>query len=158
LHAALIEERTPAGATEEDAVLSIAKAVWRKRRVQRFIEVQFWMNQVDPSHPSYRELLGLRGLATAMEFEPETGFHKYARRYLQADMINYLEQKFPRSDFGSTLEWANAVYDEIKSLLATPSLIGPKREQLVSLHHSAANFSGAISSSRSLLWTSASTR
>jgi hypothetical protein len=37
LHSALVEEWLPAGATEEDAVLSIAKAVWRKRRVQRFL-------------------------------------------------------------------------------------------------------------------------
>ena len=48
LHAALIEEWRPVGATEEDAVLSIAKAVWRKRRVQKFLEVQLRRNTVDP--------------------------------------------------------------------------------------------------------------
>jgi hypothetical protein len=33
LHHALIEEWKPIGPTEEDAVLSIAKGMWRKRRV-----------------------------------------------------------------------------------------------------------------------------
>jgi hypothetical protein len=102
------------------------------------------MNAIDPSHPSYRELLGLLGLAMAMEFEPETAFHKYAGRYLQTHMINYLEQKFPRSDFGPTLEWANAVKGEIKSLLTQPSLIGPEHDQIVNLYHSARNFSGDL--------------
>ena len=158
LHSALVEEWKPAGATEEDAVLSIAKAVWRKRRVQKFLEVRLTINTLDPGHPSYRENLGLRGLAMVMEFEPETAFQEYASRYLGADKIKYLEQKFPRSNFRSALEWANAVYDEIKSLLATPSLIGLEHEQLVSACTTQPRISRAISSSRSLHWTSASTR
>lgn len=40
LYSGLAEEWMPVGATEEDAVLSIAKAVWRKRRVQKFLEDQ----------------------------------------------------------------------------------------------------------------------
>jgi hypothetical protein len=36
LHSALMEEWAPVGPTEEDAVLSIAKGVWRKGRAQKF--------------------------------------------------------------------------------------------------------------------------
>jgi hypothetical protein len=42
------EEWLPDGATERDAVLCIAKAMWLKRRLQRFIEVQFTMNMGQP--------------------------------------------------------------------------------------------------------------
>lgn len=94
LHSALIEEWMPAGATEEDAVLSIAKAVWRKRRLQKFLEVQLRMNAIDPDHPSYRELLGLRGLGIAIEFEPETAFQEFARRYLKVDKSTIWNKSF----------------------------------------------------------------
>ena len=40
LHSALIEEWAPVGPTEEDAVLSIAKGVWRKRRLQKFLHTE----------------------------------------------------------------------------------------------------------------------
>ena len=36
----------PAGATEQDAVLSIAKAVWRKRRAQKFLETKLLKNML----------------------------------------------------------------------------------------------------------------
>jgi hypothetical protein len=44
LHSAVIQEWAPDGVTEEDAVLSIAKAIWRKRRVQKFLEVHLAQN------------------------------------------------------------------------------------------------------------------
>ena len=66
LHSALIQEWAPAGASEEDDVLTIAKAVWRKRRVQKFVEVQLAKNFFDPRHPSYDELLGLTYFINAM--------------------------------------------------------------------------------------------
>jgi hypothetical protein len=137
LHSSLIEEWMPDGATEEDAVLSIAKAVWRKRRVQLFLEVEVRSNAVDPAHPSYQETLGLWGIGSAIELEPETGFQKYADRYLQPERIEFFERKFPRSKFKSTSEWAAAVLKEIKSLLKPPSIVGPEVDQIVNLHHSA---------------------
>ena len=62
LHSAVIQEWAPDGATEEDAVLAIAKAIWSKRRVQKFLEVQLANNAVNPKHPSYDEQLGLFAL------------------------------------------------------------------------------------------------
>jgi hypothetical protein len=141
LHSSLIEEWMPDGATEEDAVLSIAKAVWRKRRVQLFLEVELRSNAIDPAHPSYQETLGLRGIGSAIQLEPETGFQKYVDRYLQRERIEFFEQKFPRSKFKSTWEWAAAVLEEIKSLVKPHPILGSEVDQIVRLHHSAANFS-----------------
>jgi hypothetical protein len=144
LHSALIEEWKPVGATEEDAVLTIAKAVWRKRRLQRFIEVQLWTKAVDPNHPSSLETLGLAGLAMLLAAEPETGFKEYASRYLRKDRINYLEQKVPRSNYKSESEWANAMIGEIKSLIALPPLLGPEHDRVVKLQYSSENLFGDL--------------
>jgi hypothetical protein len=143
LHSALVEEWLPAGATEEDAVLSIAKAVWRKRRVQRFLEVQVLSNRLDPSHPTYMENMGLQGLAMAMELFPGTGFEDYASRYLRVARIEYLKQKVPPSDFGSILDWEQAVLSEIHSLMGR-GISTPPTTQLVLLERSAIAVSGDL--------------
>ena len=38
LHLDLIDEWKPVGRTEQDAVISIAKGIWRKRRMQAFLK------------------------------------------------------------------------------------------------------------------------
>ena len=113
LHSAVVEEWTPAGATEQDAVLTIAKGVWLKRRVQKFFQAQLFKCVLDPKHPLFDEAFGLARLAVVMQQQPETVFQKYASSSLRADKINYLNQKFPRSDFKTTLEWAQAIINEL---------------------------------------------
>jgi hypothetical protein len=117
LHSALTQEWTPGGATEEDAVLTIAKAIWRKRRVQKFREIQLAKNTLNPEHPSYDARLGLLGFVAAMTVEPEVAFEADAKRHLRADTITYLKNKFPRWRFKSTAEWAKAVINEINLVL-----------------------------------------
>jgi hypothetical protein len=117
LHASLIEEWMPEGATEEDAVLSIAKAVWRKRRVQRFLTVQSIKFSGDPQHSSYNESVGLQTYAAFLRENPTTDFN-VAKRILHPDRIKHFDQKFPRSRFPSISEWVQAVLNEIESLLA----------------------------------------
>ncbi len=145
LHSAVILEWTPDGATEEDAVLTIAKAIWRKRRVQKFLEVQLATNALNPKHPSYDEPLGLIRLVNHMTAEPEDGFEKYAAHCLRPDKIHYLRQKFPRSDFESTSEWAQAVINEISSVLL-PATLGDLKEmaEVVGLSQSAATLSNDL--------------
>jgi hypothetical protein len=135
LHSALVDEWMPAGATEQDAVLTIAKAVWRKRRVQNFLQVQLFKCVLDPKHPLFDEAFGLAGLASVMERDPkpETIFQKHASSSLRADKINYLNQKFPHSDFKSTLEWAQAIVGELYTLLAE---IDREANREVALFHS----------------------
>jgi hypothetical protein len=47
----LAEEWVPIGRTEEDAVLTMAHAMWRKSRVQRYLEAEIAKTQTDPDHP-----------------------------------------------------------------------------------------------------------
>ena len=115
LHSALVEEWKPQGETEEEAVLSIAKGQWRKRRVQKYVEIRVAKNTLDPSLPSFDERMGLTAFASLMRDEPETAFKK-ASRCLLPDKINYLMRKFPRSNFESTSEWAEAIINEINSV------------------------------------------
>jgi len=107
----------PDGAAETEAVFSIANAIWRKRRAQLFLEVQLMKNSINVNHPSFDESLGLLGLAAAMIKEPETAFEKHATHTLRPDTINYLIQKFPPSKFETHSEWAQAIINEIKSVL-----------------------------------------
>ncbi|MDR3423009.1 MAG: hypothetical protein P4L80_17480 [Xanthobacteraceae bacterium] len=143
LHSGLIEEWQPDGASEEDAVLTIAKCVWRKRRVQKFIDVQLAKNNLDPSHPSYNPVLGLLGFVAAMQTKPEIAFEQYASRCLRADNIRYLTSKFRRSTFDSTAKWAEAVINEIKMvLLPEVEIQEPVMETIAALLSSAATHSG----------------
>jgi len=143
LHSALIEEWMPDGASEEDAVLTMAKGHWRKRRVQKFIEVQSMKNTIDVSHPSYDPVLGLRGFVGIMETNPEIAFEQYASRCLRADKIRYLTNKFPRVTFDSTAKWAEAVINEIKTVLL-PEVESP--DPLVE------TFSALVLSAATLTW------
>ncbi len=64
----------PAGATEEDGVLSLANAIWRKCRGQKYFQVQLFKCVIDPKHPLYNETHCLAIFAAAMEPKPETAF------------------------------------------------------------------------------------
>jgi hypothetical protein len=73
--------------------------------------------QFKPRHPAFDEARGLITLAQRMCREPETVFAEHASKYLRADKIGYLNQKFPRKNFESIKELALAVLEEIKSAL-----------------------------------------
>jgi hypothetical protein len=138
LFSALVEEWTPAGPTEEEAVLSVAKAIWRKRRVQKFIEAELMKNMLDPRHGSYDEFLGLTLFANFMAARPEVAFDLYAHRVLREVQTKYLQGKFPRGDFKSPSEWAQAIIIEIKSVLLPAVTIDvPELDDWVSLLQSA---------------------
>jgi hypothetical protein len=55
LVSALINEWQPSGPTEEEAVYSIAHDMWRKRRAQRFLRAQLFVNTFDQSHPALQK-------------------------------------------------------------------------------------------------------
>jgi hypothetical protein len=59
-----------------------------------------------------------------MRSEPKN-FERHASAFLRPDAIRHLKQEFPRSNYPSTSEWAEAVIMEIKSVLlpaAPPSM------------------------------------
>jgi len=133
LYDELIDEWKPVGRTEHDAVLSIAKGIWRKRRMQAFLENELEQHSCDPNHVAYNEVEMLRALYTAIETKPDT-FETWLRG-LPTQKADDLRRKFPRKDFQSASDWVKAVQHEIKSNLlpaAIPieNLVGPSASVL----------------------------
>jgi hypothetical protein len=125
LHTALIVEWQPSGPTEADAVHSLADLMWRKRRAQKMLRARLIASTYDPGSPAFDERRGLDCFIYCLRSEPETAFERPASVLLSADNISHLTRKFPRSNYQSTSEWAEAVIAEIKSVLlpaALPSL------------------------------------
>jgi hypothetical protein len=116
LYSALVQEWMPVGATEEDAVLSLAEAMWRKHRAQRFLGIQVAQNFCNPNHPSYDEYSALSNFAGLLRLQPEVAFEN-ASRALKPEMNSFLRQEFPRDEFASISEWAQAVVSEIETVL-----------------------------------------
>lgn len=112
LHAHSLEEWKPDGPTEEDAVLSIAKAFWNKRRLQKYLDVQFFKNSRNPSHPAYDKDEAKMDLAMAMQTDPERNF-KRCSYLLDASTFQDLRDRFPRTNFKTTEEWAGAVVNDL---------------------------------------------
>jgi hypothetical protein len=136
-HAAVIDEWNPCDLTEEDLVFSIADAMWCKLRSQKFSRAKVIANSSDSRHPAFDETRGLVLFIGFMRHDPETAFDKCAVNFLRADKINYLKQKFPRSNYQSTSEWAEAVIEKLQSFLppAAPKFdtLGLRKEIVVCL-------------------------
>jgi hypothetical protein len=115
LHAALIDEWKPVGPTEHDAVLSIAKGMWRKRRMQYFLWSESQKRRAYPNHPAYDEAKALGVFSYHIDVAPDEV--DIALRGLSARNANHLRQKFPQGDFQSTSEWVDAIQEEVTSVL-----------------------------------------
>jgi hypothetical protein len=125
LHSALIKEWAPVGPTEEDAVLSIAKGVWRKRRLQKFLHAEIEICRSDPEHPLYDKAEGLRNLLNIMEAAPIymeapdvfENVIKLAIESTPSYLTTMLEQTCPREQFESASAWLQALRMVISGLL-----------------------------------------
>jgi hypothetical protein len=117
LHSALAAEWMPDGPTECDAVLSIARGLWRKRRVQRYLEAEVLSAGCHPNHIAYDEVSGLQDLAAVLQDGSEDTFDKEAPHSITSEQIKYLREKVPRGNFKSTSEWTLALVNEINSVL-----------------------------------------
>jgi hypothetical protein len=117
LHAALIEEWSPSGPSEQSCVFGMADAQWRKLRSCRFVQAKAIGNSLHPNHPAFDEARCLIAFGYLICREPETAFAQFARSLLRVDKIRHLNEKFPRQNFESTVEWAAAVAEEINSVL-----------------------------------------
>ena len=99
IHAALIEEWSPSGLSEQRLVFGMADAEWRKLRSRRFAEARAIANSLDPKHPAFDKARGLITFGYFMCREPETAFAEYASKCLRADKIRYLNQKSSAARF-----------------------------------------------------------
>jgi hypothetical protein len=113
LYNALVEEWTPAGPTEHDAVLSIAKATWRKRRMQYFMHCERMRAASRPNHIAYDEANALRAfshyIGVVLPNFVESGEFDRAAATLPAHVVAHLKENFPRKNFESILEWVDAI-------------------------------------------------
>jgi hypothetical protein len=119
LHAGLIQEWSPDGPTEKDAVLSLAKALWRKARVQKFLEGKIMACRLDGSHPAFDRIHALKGVSGVLEVAPYCLDELISR--LSEDLQERLKKKFPPLDFDSNAERAQAIKKEI-DLVILPEL------------------------------------
>jgi hypothetical protein len=121
IHAALIEEWEPSGLSEERCVFGMADAEWRKLRSRRFAQAKAIANSLNSKHPAFDEARGLISFGRLLCYEPETAFTEYASKFLRADTVRYLNDKFPRRNFASTADWVVSVAEEIQSILLPAS-------------------------------------
>jgi uncharacterized protein (DUF2384 family) len=129
LHSALIEEWKPAGPTEEDAVLSIAKGMWRKRRAQKLLQAQIERRRFDPKELLYDEAQRIRRFLSIIDTAPlftlvdaapqvfKPLYDTLVAKALPVHQARYLEEKCPRKNFKSGSEWLQALRNEITSAI-----------------------------------------
>jgi hypothetical protein len=130
LHSALIKEWAPVGATEEDAVLSIAKGVWRKRRLQKFLHVEIEICRSDPEHPLYDDAEGLRNLLNIMEATPSymeapDVFENVIKLAIESGpsyLATMLEGHCPREQFESASAW----FQELRMVISHLSRVAER--------------------------------
>jgi hypothetical protein len=132
LYAELICEWKPSGPTLRDGVFELADLRWKQRRLKKFVQTKLSLTTFDPRSPAFDEDLGLLAFAHYLRSEPETCFEQRASNFLRPDKINYLKQKFPRPNYQSTSEWAEAVIKEIYllSVQAVPQSETPEIAEL----------------------------
>jgi hypothetical protein len=116
-----------------DGVVELADLKWKLRRLRKFIQTRLSAMTFDPRSPSFNETWGDIMFIHYLRSEPETCFEQRASSCQRADRIDYLEQKFPRSNYQSTAEWVNALIGEIMSasLPAKPKFAAAELGDLV---------------------------
>ena len=110
LHTGLAEELTPDGLLEEDAVLTIAKCIWRKRKriLPRVSKRRFYNKKAQQDLLAFHKVL-VEGAAE----------HKI-RHQIQCQQLFWeyrFLRDFPRQDFENTEAWAAALAEAIKDSL-----------------------------------------
>src|SRR5262249_1992873 len=117
----------PRGPSLRHAVHCLADSMWRLRRLKKSVQTELYENTFDPHYPAFDEVWGFLMFLSRLRAEPETSFNQYAKKYLRPAKIDDLKQKFPRTNYQSTAEWAEAITTEILSGLqpAKPQLRRP---------------------------------
>jgi hypothetical protein len=114
LHSELIQEWQPSGPTEDDAVLTIAKGIWRKGRFQRFLEGELTICTMLPDHPAYDERRALYDFLKALDISPEKVLAG-SMDSLSEGLKYHLRVEFPEENFEFVSERVQAIKDYILS-------------------------------------------
>jgi hypothetical protein len=112
-----MDEWKSARPTFRNEVVGLADLMWKQRRLRKFIQTKLIGGTFDPRSPGFNEAWCLAAFTHCLRTEPETCFEQKASTFLRVDKIDYLKQKFPRSNYQSTSDWVEAVTKEIFSVL-----------------------------------------
>ena len=115
LHLDLILEWQPSGPTEEDAVLTIAKGIWRKGRFQRFLLSELSICALNPDHPAYDEIYALQDFVKALHIDPAACLAG-PMISLNQDMKQRLRDQFAEENFNSPSERIQAIKEYVCSV------------------------------------------
>ena len=141
LLADLMVEWKPSGPSLRHALHCLADSMWRMRRLKKSVQTELQVNTFDPHHPAFDDGWGFAMFIHYLGSEPETCFEKYARKCLRPGKIDYLQQKFPRSNYQSASERAKAVTTEILSaseFAPAPAAAGSEADPLQKVMREAA--------------------
>jgi hypothetical protein len=111
LHNSLIAELQPEGTMEHDCVLTIAKARWRKDRLQKFLAAKAEGCTYDPNNPLFQESRSLYQFFFNVTRAPEE-FDRLLN-CLSGKHADHLRQNFSPENFKSIPEWTEALRKEI---------------------------------------------
>jgi hypothetical protein len=128
LLAELVDEWKPSGPSLRHALYCLTDSMWRLRRLKKSVQTELYVNIFDSHHPAFDEVWGFAMFIHYLSSEPEKCFDEHARKCLRPGKIDNLKQKFPRTNYQSTSEWAQAVTSEIISVLlpAIPGFKAPE--------------------------------
>jgi len=129
LRTKLAEELAPDGPLEEDAVCTMAKCIWRKRRWQRFLEARSIAARFDPDHGAYDDKLTLSAFFQVVkDLKDEEQLMRMVGRH-GGHLAEYLLRKLPRRTFKTTKGWIKAITVETMKLLA--QTLGPTPDEVL---------------------------
>src|SRR6266480_7907283 len=118
LHTRLAEEWVPDGPLEDDAVYTMAKCIWRKRRYQRFNAARNTAAKFDPDHEAYDEQESLTVFRRLLlQQTNDEGVIQLLSR-LGGHLADYLRDKSPRRNFKTVKAWIKAMRHETLKLLS----------------------------------------
>jgi hypothetical protein len=115
LYDALLKEWEASGPSEEDAVASIAKAMWRKARHMRFQIGKVAACTVASDHPAFDVIKVLHALSDVLNRAPDCA-DEFINR-LPQDLKQRLREKFVSETFESIKDYALSMQNEINSVI-----------------------------------------
>jgi hypothetical protein len=138
----LTREWQPEGTSEHDAVLEMAKGIWRKGRFQLFLVVEAMKNARNPDHPSYDQGIGLKNFLACAKISPRDAFSR-GDQFLHKEVFQAFAEQYARTKFKTEAEWLAAVENAITSSFPFFDALSSK-ESYSALRKSAATFSGDL--------------
>ncbi len=112
----MVQEWQPEGPTEQDAVLTIAKCILCKRRIQDYISAKIFERSLDPDDIAYNEARVLLFLLKSSPHNFEAVFELALARLPQRT-AGHLKTTCLPANFKSHAKWKKALRHELASVV-----------------------------------------